>query len=193
VVNVCIQVVFPDGTERCYDGKTHEEPLHRTTVLRRHFGIYGLGQDAIPSGVGERGWYSSMNQLVRDKIMELERTMRVMPQVEIPVRHYFAQGVYAREICIPKGAIITGMIHRQSQINLCLKGDISIVTEEGERRFKSGETIVSPPGTKRAAYAHEETVWTTVLGTELTDVQEIEATLVCQSFEELCHSSLQLS
>jgi quercetin dioxygenase-like cupin family protein len=126
--------------------------------------------------------------------MDLERKMRQLPQLPIPVKHYFADGVYAREILIPKGSIITGLIHRQSQINFCLKGRISIVTEEGEKEFCAGDTIVSPPGTKRAAYAWEETIWTTVLGTHLQDVEAIEATLVCQSFEELeCRSSPLLS
>lgn len=130
----------------------------------------------------------------RDAILKLENSMRAEPQVAIVPRHYFAQGVYAREITIPAGTIITGLIHRQSQINFCLRGKIAIVTEQGEAIFQAGDTIVSPPGTKRAAVALEETVWTTVLGTELTEVEEIEARLVCQSFEELeCHLSPQLS
>ena len=135
-----------------------------------------------------------MNELYRSRVMDLEALMKTMPQLEIPVKHHFAQGLYAREILIPKGAIIVGMIHRQSQLNFCLKGDISIVTEEGEKRFRAGEMIVSPPGTKRAAYAHEETIWTTVLGTYLTDIPTIEATLIAKSFEELpCPSLPQLS
>ena len=130
----------------------------------------------------------------RDAVMRLERHTRSQPQVVIVPRHYFAQGLYAREITIPAGTIITGLIHRQSQINFCLRGKIAIVTEEGEAIFQAGDTIVSPPGTKRAAVALEETVWTTVLGTELTDVEEIEARLVCASFEELeCHLSPLLS
>jgi quercetin dioxygenase-like cupin family protein len=121
----------------------------------------------------------------RDRVMALENAIKALPQCPIPVRHYFAQGLYAREITIPKGAVVTGMIHRQSQINFCLKGSISVVSEEGERLFQAGDTIVSPPGTKRAAYAHEETVWTTVLGTELTDVEEIECKLVTMDYAQL--------
>ena len=122
---------------------------------------------------------------VRDQILALEAHMKTLPQVQIPVKHYFAQGVYAREIFIPKGVILTGLIHRQSQINFCLKGDISVATEQGYRRVLGGETIVSPAGIKRAAYAHEDTTWTTVLGTTLTDPQDIEAALTTPLYEEL--------
>jgi quercetin dioxygenase-like cupin family protein len=125
------------------------------------------------------------NLAVRDQIMALEAQMRQMPQVEIPVKHYFAHGLYAREIFIPKGVILTGLIHRQSQINFCLKGDISVATEQGYRRVLGGETIVSPAGIKRAAYAHEDTIWTTVLGTFMTDPGEIEAALTTPLYEEL--------
>lgn len=122
---------------------------------------------------------------VRNQILALEARMRELPQIQIPVKHYFAQGVYAREIFIPKGTILTGLIHRQSQVNFCLKGDISVATEEGYRRVVGGETIVSPAGIKRAAYAHEDTIWTTVLGTFMTDPSQIEAALTTSLYEEL--------
>jgi quercetin dioxygenase-like cupin family protein len=126
-----------------------------------------------------------MSLVVRDQIMALEARMRELPPIAIPAKHHFADGVYAREILIPKGVILTGLIHRQSQINFCLKGDISVATEFGYRRVTGGELIVSPAGIKRAAYAHEDTIWVTVLGTLLTDPDQIEAALTTSLYEEL--------
>jgi quercetin dioxygenase-like cupin family protein len=126
-----------------------------------------------------------MNALFRSRIMEMEEQMRQMPQVELELKHYFAQGLYAREMFIPKGILLTGLIHKQSQLVFVLKGDITIATEIGHKRFTAGETVVSPAGIKRAGYAHEDTIVTTVLGTHLTDPEQIKATLTCQSFQEL--------
>lgn len=126
-----------------------------------------------------------MSLVVRDQILALESRMKQLPQVQIPVKHHFADGVYAREIFIPKDVVLTGLIHRQSQINFCLKGDISVATEFGYRRVTGGELIVSPAGIKRAAYAHEDTIWVTVLGTLLTDPDQIEAALTTSLYEEL--------
>lgn len=121
---------------------------------------------------------------IRSKIEGMETFMLAQPQVECPVRHYFSQGVYAREITIPAGTILTGKIHKYEQLNILSKGDISVLTDEGVRRVQAPFAIVSPPGTKRIAYAHEESVWTTIHGTDLTDVEKIEEAFIAQTDAE---------
>jgi hypothetical protein len=130
-----------------------------------------------------------MNDIViqnemRLKIEAMEVEMRKYEQLDCPVKHYFSEGVYAREIAIPKGAIITGKIHKYSQLNILSKGDISVLTENGVVRVQAPFTIVSPPGTKRIAYAHEECVWTTVHGTNETALEKIEGHFIAQSNQE---------
>lgn len=110
--------------------------------------------------------------------------MRKMPPVECPVTHHFSQGVYARELFIPKGTVLTGKIHKYHQLNIMSKGDLSVLTDEGIKRVQAPFTIVSPPGTKRIAYAHEDTVWTTIHGTDETDLDKIEAHFIAQSEQE---------
>lgn len=120
----------------------------------------------------------------RDGVQALESQMLTAEQVEIEPVHYFAHGVYAREITIPAGTLLTGKIHRQSQINIISKGHISIRTEEGVIDVHAPATVVSPPGTKRIGYAHTETVWTTISGTEETDVDKLEHLLIAPTFED---------
>ena len=116
-----------------------------------------------------------MKQLtVRDQVTLIEDEMRKHPRIEIPMRHYFSPGVYAREITIPAGTLLTGRIHKYEQLNILSSGEISVLTEEGMKRVKAPFTIVSPAGTKRIAYAHTECVWTTILGTDETDPDKIE-------------------
>lgn len=120
----------------------------------------------------------------RAKVVALEEEVKKLPQVEMPPTHYFAQGVCAREITIPKGVVLVGRVHHQSQINFIMRGDISVTTPEGVKRVQGPHVIVSPAGTKRVGYAHEETVWITVLGTNETDPKVIEDTLTSATFEE---------
>lgn len=120
----------------------------------------------------------------RQKLARLEASMRAGPQVDLPVRHHFSRGVYARELFIPKGAVIVGKIHKYSQVNIVSKGDISVLTEDGVKRFQCGAHIVSQPGIKRAGYAHEDTIWTTIHGTHETDTDALEEELIAASFEE---------
>ena len=96
-----------------------------------------------------------------------------MTPVEFEKRHFFAEGVYARELTIPAGVCLVGRMHKQSQINIISKGDISVLTGSEVLRIKAPYTLVTPPGVKRAGFAHEETVWTTILGTDETDPDRI--------------------
>ena len=119
-----------------------------------------------------------------EKVGKLESAMLEYPQIDIPVKHYFSKGVYAREITIPKDTILTGKIHKFSQLNILSKGEISVMTDDGIKRVKAPFTIVSPPGTKRAAYAHEECVWTTIHGTEETDLEKIENIFIAKDHQD---------
>ena len=114
------------------------------------------------------------------KVDALEVEMRKHPAVEIPVRHYFATGLYAREITIPAGVLAVGKIHRTQHINVLSKGSVSLVTPTGSMVGAAPYTWVVEPGKKAAAYAHEETVWTTfcVNPTDERDLVLLEAALI---------------
>lgn len=119
----------------------------------------------------------------REKVDRLEDALRAMPTVTIEPKHYFADGIYAREIFIPKGTTLTGKIHKTTHLNIISKGDISVVTEQGIRRVQAPCTIVSPPGTKRVGYAHEDTVWTTICGRgDEVDTDRLEAILIADDY-----------
>lgn len=129
-----------------------------------------------------------MNQLVplsmMDKIFAIEAEMKKLPQINIPVRHIFSPGVYAREITVPAGALITGVIHKYPQINILSKGTIRVSVEDEIKELSASHTVVSDPGVKRIAFALTEVVWTTIVHTHLTDVDEIEREFFAYSQDE---------
>lgn len=107
-----------------------------------------------------------------------------------PLKHVFAPGgsckhVYAREILLPAGLTIVGKIHKHAHLNMLMKGRVSVFTEKGREDFTGPLTMVSQAGTKRAVYAHEDTVWVTVHLTQSTDLEEIEAEIIAKDFAEL--------
>ena len=121
---------------------------------------------------------------IREKLLRLEAELLALPQLEIPVRHYFSPGIYAREVTIPAGSVVTGKIHKYAHLNVVSKGDISVLTEDGVKRIAAPFTFVSPPGTKRAGWTHAETVWTTIHATDETDLEKIEAYFIAKDFPE---------
>jgi hypothetical protein len=129
-----------------------------------------------------------------EKIERLERSIPAEALLELPVKHYFSKGVYARELFIPKGTVLTGKVHKYENLNIMSQGDLSVLTEDGIKRVKAPFTIVSPPGTKRVAYAHEDTIWTTIHGTDETDVDKIEEVFIAQDYGqylEFCQLQLE--
>ena len=111
--------------------------------------------------------------------------MLEQPQVEIEPTHYFADGIYAREIVIPAGTLLTGKIHRTRHLNIVSKGKIAVVTEDGQKIIEAPCTFVAEAGTKRVGFALEDTVWTTIHASQETDLEKLETELIAPSFEAL--------
>lgn len=122
---------------------------------------------------------------IRKMLYELQAETANLPDVDCPLQHVFAPGVYARTITIPAGTVIVGKIHKHSHINILSKGKVTVVTEYAGRETLEGPiTMVSSPGTKRAVYAHTDVVWTTIHLTDKTDLNEIEDHVIAKTYAE---------
>jgi len=114
----------------------------------------------------------------KEKVLRLEQTMREMPQVELVTNHYFADGMYARELIRAKGTLIVGKAHKREHLYIVTKGCVRVFTEDGVRTYEAPSVIVTTPGTKRAVLALEDSVCMTVHRTDKTDLDEIEKELI---------------
>ncbi len=144
-----------------------------------------LSQELFPIGQDNSIEVHNDTMLIREKINHLESEMMKAPQLEIKTTHYFSNGIYAREIFIPKGTLLTGKIHKTEHMNICSQGDISVLTEDGIKRIKAPFTMSCRPGTKRVGYAHEDTVWTTIHGTHETDLKMLENELIATNHDQV--------
>lgn len=127
----------------------------------------------------------------RDKIMQLEKRMIEDPEsfgakpISLDVRHHFAPGIYARELYIPAGTLLTGKIHKTEHLNILVMGRIEISNLGESKEMVAPLTFVSPPGTKRAGYAHEDCIWITIHATDETDLDKLEKDIVTTSFDQI--------
>lgn len=116
---------------------------------------------------------------IRREVDRLERAMLALPQVEIPVEHGFGPGFYARTITIPADTVLTGMVHATEHIFMVTKGDITLVTDDGEPvRVQAPFQCISRPGMKRAGYTHADTVCVNIHITTETDLEKLESALI---------------
>ena len=103
---------------------------------------------------------------------------KYQPMEEI-LKHYFANGMYARELTIPAGSMLTGKIHRYEHLASVSSGEVTVWSKQyGVCRIKAPCTFVSASGTRRVIYAHTDTIWTTFHVTDKTDLEEIEEEII---------------
>lgn len=121
---------------------------------------------------------------LRDKVFAIEKEMLKLPQASLSVEHFFSEGIYARKLVIPKDAVIVGKIHKYRSLNILLKGELSVLVGDDIKRIKAPFITVASAGMKRIAYAHEDSEWLTIHGTDETDLTKIEHTFIAQSEQE---------
>ena len=101
-----------------------------------------------------------------------------------PLKHSFADGCYIREIFNPKGELLVTKIHKVTHPFFLMKGDMTILMEDGIKRIKAPHYGITPAGTKRIIYCHEDCVFVTVHATKLTDIKAIEKEVIAKDFDE---------
>jgi hypothetical protein len=131
--------------------------------------------DVLPQQPGEP--ITAVMDRIRDAIS-------VMPQAMGETRHYFAEGLYAREAVIPKGVTMVGKIHLTGHINVLLSGTIDVMTELGVQRYVGPAVIISQAGEQKIGYAVTETTWVSIHATTETDLAKLEQQLVTTDLSE---------
>lgn len=116
----------------------------------------------------------------RAQILAFEQEIAALPHAvtELPTTHHFAPGLYAREVKIPAGFVLTGKTHRYAQLNVLAEGDITVWIDGGMKRIQAPHTFVSEAGTKRVGFAHTDVTWITFHATQETDLDKIEAEVI---------------
>lgn len=111
-----------------------------------------------------------------DKVFALEEAMLDLnaKQVFLPVDEFLINGMYARIMHIPKGVVATGSVSKEPHFIAILKGDMSVMTEEGVVRITAPMFNISPAWVKRAGYAHEDSSFLTVHRTEKKNYEDAE-------------------
>jgi len=85
---------------------------------------------------------------------------------------------------MPKGQIISTGIHKKEHPYFVLKGDISVLTDEGIKRIKAPYNGITKPGTKRLIYMHEDSVWITVHATDKSTVEDVLNDVIAKDFDD---------
>lgn len=115
-----------------------------------------------------------------EKINALEQALvDNLPAVECPLIHRFTPGLYAREIFMPAGTIITSKIHKTEHPFVILSGRVRVWTDEdGDVELVGPHVGITKPGTRRVLAILEDTRWITFHPSEETELVALERELI---------------
>ena len=103
-----------------------------------------------------------------------------------PLEHTFADGVYVRQMYMPKDTAVVGKIHKREHVWFLLQGCISVATEDKTEEYEAPCYVVSPGGSKRVILALEDTIFINIHPnpSNTQDLIELEKYNVAKDYEE---------
>lgn len=102
-------------------------------------------------------------------------------KAHMDVEHRFAPGVYLRTITMPKGSYIIGHKHNTHHANVVLTGTALVMMNGQIKVLKAGDVFNSDAGVRKLLFILEDCRWMTIHPTTITDIPELERTLVTHS------------
>ncbi len=125
-----------------------------------------------------KGQLLSIEETVKHHTPEMQEAM--------PLKHHIKDGIYTREIFMPKGMLVLSFIHKVNHPSFFLSGEMSILTDKAEvKRIKAPMVVQTEIGTQRVAYMHEDCVWVCTYRTDAKTVEEAEKELFTEDYKEL--------
>jgi len=114
-------------------------------------------------------------------IETLEEKLLSLPQIDVPLWHLFAPGVYVRVVKMPKGSFIIGHQHTTRHLNFVMSGRATVGMGTEVTEMVAPLIFVSEIGVRKVLQIHEEMLWATVHPTEETNLQKLEEQLIIKS------------
>ena len=103
-----------------------------------------------------------------------------------PIKHAFTDGVYIRQMDMPKGNAVIGAIHKHLHVWFLLTGHVTIATENNTEDYIAPCYVISQPGTKRVIIANEDSIFVNIHKnpSNTRDLDKLEKEIVALNYEE---------
>ena len=111
-------------------------------------------------------------------ISDMHKAMVGTFEIDLGVKHNFSDGLYAKEMFVPKGYIVGQHAHKFSHLSILAKGKVIVRTDEGVTEYSAPACLEIKEGINHAIEALEDTVWFCIHATDETDVDNIDEVLI---------------
>jgi len=109
-----------------------------------------------------------------EEFLKIKGTWDIDPQV----KHNFSDGLYAKEMSLPKGYIAYSHSHVYSHLSILAKGRVIVKTDDYNKEYYAPACINIEANTNHQIEALEDVVWFCIHATEETDINKIDEVLI---------------
>lgn len=146
-------------------------------------------EDILQKVHSDRGLLWANIKVFKEQILSLngsvEAGTKEMNEM-FPLKHNLQDGLYTREILMPKGSLVVSFIHKQNHPSFFMSGEMSVLLDTGEvKRIKAPMKVMTEIGTQRVAYMHEDCIWICVYKTDKKTIEEAEKDVYTQDYKDL--------
>lgn len=111
-------------------------------------------------------------------VSELHKIMEGTFEIDLGVVHNFSDGLYAKQMVIPKGYVVGTHAHKYSHLSILAKGKVIVKTDKAETEYTAPACLEIKENVHHAIEALEDTVWFCVHATDETDIEKIDEVLI---------------
>ena len=99
-------------------------------------------------------------------------------EVDLGTVHHFSDGLYSKEMRIPKGYTALSHQHNYSHLSILAKGSVLITTDDFSSQYVAPACIEIKNNINHAILALEDCVWYCIHATNETDADKIDKVLI---------------
>jgi quercetin dioxygenase-like cupin family protein len=99
-------------------------------------------------------------------------------EIDLHIQHHFSDGVYAKQMALPKGHFAVSHKHNYSHLSVLASGEALVEVDGIVNLYKAPACIHIAADTEHKITALEDVVWYCIHATDETDVEKIDKVLI---------------
>ena len=111
-------------------------------------------------------------------ISELHKKMEGSFEIDLGTIHNFSDGLYAKQMFVPKGYFVGQHAHTFSHLSILAKGKVIVCSDTETKTYTAPACLEIKKGINHAIEALEDTVWFCIHATDETDINKIDKVLI---------------
>lgn len=113
-------------------------------------------------------------QTVAEQFKELNGVF----EIDLGIKHYFSDGVYAKQMMLPKGYFAISHAHNYDHLSILAKGKVIVKTDNGEQVYEAPTCITIEKHLNHSITAVEDAHWFCIHATKETNTDKVDEVLI---------------